>query len=171
MARILAHYQSTSMLDAAVALCRAPANTTAPHTARALYHALARLLDVPAPSYWTRRAALGGRPSKAQRLIGGQRASTVVVDALLPVLRVYAQRAADVALSDRLLACYRAAPRLPDNHLLRYMRHRLLGNDPALLAHATGARQQQGLLQLFTDFCGNDEGHCQGCDFPLLPTT
>jgi hypothetical protein len=47
------------------------------------------------------------------------------------------------------------------------MHHRLLGNDPTLLGLVAGARQQQGLLQLFTDFCGNDEGNCQGCDFPL----
>jgi hypothetical protein len=167
MARMLAHYHGTSLLDAAVALCRTRCRETNTRPARALCHALARLLDVPALSYWTRRAHLGGRISKGQRLIGVQRARTVVIDAMLPILLVYAQRTADVALSDRLLACYHAAPLLPDNHLLRYMRHRLLGNDPVLLSHVTGARQQQGLLQLFTDFCGNDEGNCQGCDFPL----
>lgn len=171
MARLLAQYHGTSLLDAALALCRTPGSGTDTRTARALGHALAHLLDVPTQSYWTRRAHLGDRLSKEQRLIGVQRASTVVIDAMLPVVLLHAQRTADVALSDRLLACYHAAPRLPDNYLLRYMRHRMLGNDPALLAHVTGARQQQGLLQLFTDFCGNDEGNCQGCDFPLHQTT
>jgi hypothetical protein len=171
MARLLAHYHGTSLLDAAVALCRTHSSGIDARAARALGHALARLLDVPALSYWSRRAYLGGRLSQVQRLIGGQRASTVVIDAMLPILLVYAQRTADVALSERVLACYHTAPRLPDNHLLRYMRHRLLGNDPALLVHVTGARQQQGLLQLFTDFCGNDEGNCQGCDFLLQQTT
>jgi hypothetical protein len=168
MAQMLAHYHDTSLLDAAVALCRTRCTGTEARTARPLCHALARLLDVPTLSYWARRAHLGGRISKEQRLIGVQRARTVVIDAMLPILLVYAQRHADAALSDRLLACYHAAPLLPDNHVLRYMRHRMLGNNPALLAHVTGARQQQGLLQLFTDFCGNDEGNCQGCDFPLL---
>ena len=60
-----------------------------------------------------------------------------------------------------------AAPRLPDNHALRYMARRLLGDDPSLLPLVAGARQQQGLLQVLTDYCGNDEGDCQGCDFPL----
>jgi hypothetical protein len=86
---------------------------------------------------------------------------------MLPVLMLYAQYSADAALREHLLACYHTAPLLSDNHLLRYMHHRMLGNDPALLGLVTGARQQQGLLQLFTDFCGNDEGNCQGCDFPL----
>ena len=166
MAQMLAHYHDTSLLDAAVTLCRTHSGGTNTRTARVLGHALARLLDVPALSYWTRRAHLAGHIGKGQRLIGVQRARTVMIDAMLPILLVHAQRHADPALSDRLLACYHTAPLLPDNHVLRYMRHRMLGNNPALLAHVTGARQQQGLLQLFTDFCGNDEGNCQGCEFP-----
>lgn len=169
MAWLLAQYHGTSLLDAALALCRAPDGAPDTRAAPALGRALARLLDVPTPSYWAHRAYLGGRRRQGQRLIGFQCARTVVIDAMLPVLLLYAQRTADVPLRDRLLACYHAAPRLPDNALLRYMHHRLLGNDPALLAHVSGARQQQGLLQLFTDFCGNDEGHCQGCHFPGSP--
>ena len=167
MAQILAYYPETSLCDTAVALCRTSCRAREARPARRLGPALARLLDVPALSYWTRRAHLGGRTSKGQRLIGAQRALTVVIDAMLPILLLYAQHGADVTLSDHLLACYHTAPLLPDNHLLRYMRHRMLGNDSVLLGLVSGARQQQGLLQLFMDFCGNDEGNCQGCDFPL----
>ena len=168
MARILAHYHGTSLFDAAVALCHTSCRPSAVRSARTLGHALARLLDVPTLSYWTRRAHLGGRLSQGQRLIGTQRARTVVIDAMLPVLMLYAQHSPDTALREHLLACYHTASLLPDNHLLRYMHHRMLGNDPTLLGLVTGARQQQGLLQLFADFCGNDEGNCQGCDFPLV---
>ena len=167
MAQILAHYDGASLFDAAVALCHTSSPQRAVRPARTLVPSLARLLHVPTHSYWTRRAHLGGRISKGQRLIGAQRASTVVVDAILPILLLYAQHSADAALCEHLLACYHAAPLLPDNHVLRYMHHRMLGNDPALLELVSGARQQQGLLQLFTDFCGNDEGNCQGCDFLL----
>jgi hypothetical protein len=168
MAQILAHYHDTSLFDAAVALCHASCRQSAIRPARTLGHALAHLLDVSSLSYWIRRTYLGGHLSKGQRLIGTQRARTVVIDAMLPVLMLYTQLNADTALGEHLLACYHTAPLLPDNHLLRYMHHRMLGNDPALLGLVTGARQQQGLLQLFTDFCGNDEGNCQGCDFPLV---
>jgi hypothetical protein len=167
MAQILAHYHGTSLFDAAVALCHTRDRDSAARPGRTLGYALARLLDVPTVSYWTRRAHLGGHMRKGQRLIGTQRARTVVIDAMLPVLILYAQHSTDAALCEDLLACYRTAPLLPDNHVLRYMHHRMLGNDPALLGLVTGARQQQGLLQLFADFCGNDEGNCQGCDFPL----
>src|SRR4029453_655326 len=167
MARILAHYYDPSLVDAAVALCHTSYRQSAVRPAWTLGHSLAHLLEVPTLSYWMRRAHLGGRRSKGQRLIGTQQARTVVIDAILPVLMLYAQHSADAALREHLLACYHTAPLLPDNHVLRYMHHRMLGNDPALLGLVAGARQQQGLMQLFTDFCGNDEGNCQGCDFPL----
>lgn len=164
MAQLLVHYHRTNLLEAGVALCRMHAQAATP---RALCRALTAMLTPSTPSYWSDRAHLGGHKGRPQHLIGTQRARTVVVDAVLPVLLLYAQQQGDTALQSRLLACYQAAPRLPENHLLRYMARRLLGDDPTLLALVTGARQQQGLLQAFADFCGNDEGECQGCDFPL----
>jgi hypothetical protein len=128
---------------------------------------LIALLICGEPSYWTHRARFGSREGRSQHLIGAGRALTVVVDALLPMLLLFAQHRADTSLRDAVLACYEAAPRLPDNHALRYMARRLLRDDPSLLSLVTGARQQQGLLQVLTDYCGNDEGDCQGCDFPL----
>lgn len=103
-----------------------------------------------------------------QRLIGRSRALTVVVDVLLPFLLLDAQHRSDDLLPSSVLACYRSTPRLPDNTILRDMRRRLLGHDPVLLELVTGACHQQGLLQVFEDFCSHDEGDCQGCDFPLL---
>jgi hypothetical protein len=126
------------------------------------------MLIVPVTSYWTAHSRLGSRKGNPQRLIGTQRALTMVVDAVLPVLLLSAQ--ASAPLQTALLACYRAAPRLPDNALLRYMARRLFGDDPALLPLMSGARQQQGVLQIFSDYCDNDEGNCQGCDFPLVAT-
>ena len=170
MAQILAHYPDMRLLDTAVALCRTHTRVDDPRLMRRLSHALAHLLDVPTQSYWTRRAYLGGHVGPRQRLIGLQRALTVVVDAMLPVLTLYGQQHTDAALSAQVLAGYHTTPLLPDNHVLRAMRQRLLGNDPAFLALVTGARQQQGLLQWWADFCGNDEGDCQGCNFPPSDT-
>lgn len=165
MAQLLARYHTTDLLALSVPLCRAAAGAS---RGLAGCRALTAMLSFPVESYWTRRLRLGGARGSAQRLLGRERALTVVVDALLPVLLLHAQHQADEVLSEGVWACYHAAPRLPDNHLLRYMRRRLLGDEPALLALVRGARQQQGLLQIFHDFCGNDEGDCQGCEFPLL---
>ena len=167
MAQLLAQYHGTTLLDAGVARCSAIADRNDKGAARTLCRTLTGMFDLSAPSYWMQRARLGGRKGKSQRLIGESRALTVVVDAVLPVLFLCAHAHNNTALQASLLACYQAAPRLPDNHLLRYMSRRLLGRDPALLSLITGARMQQGVLQVFDDFCDNDEGDCQGCAFPL----
>lgn len=165
MAHLLAGFRGTSFPQAAALLARgAPDGKSQP---RDLCRALAAMFTCAGPSYWTRRARFGSRPVRPQHLIGAGRAITVVVDALLPTLLLYAQHHDDTALRDRVLSCYEAAPRQPDNHALRYMARRLLGDDPSLLPLINGARRQQGLLQVLMDHCGNDEGDCLGCDFPF----
>ena len=168
MARLLARYHDTNLLAAALSRCQPFPGQAQATVARTLCQALMDILVFPVTSYWTEHSRLGSRKGKPQRLIGTQRALTMVVDAMLPVLLLSAQ--ATEPLQTALLACYRAAPRLPNNTLLRYMARRLFGDDPALLALMSGARQQQGVLQIFSDYCDNDEGNCQGCDFPLVPT-
>ena len=126
MAQLLAQYHGTNLLDAGIARCSAFAGGNDQRAARALCRALTGMFDLSVPSYWTWRARLGGRQGKAQRLIGESRALTVVVDAVLPVLLLSAQ--ATEPLQTTLLACYRSAPRLPNNSLLRYMARRLFGD-------------------------------------------
>ena len=167
VAQLLVRYAGTNLWHAALDQCQAFRGRTDAAAARAVWRGLLALLDVPASSYWTQRTRFGGRPGRAQRLLGVQRARTVVVDAVLPLLLCVAQRDGDTALRETLVASYRAASLLPDNTLLRYMARRLLGDDPVLLALVTRAQHQQGLLQVFDDYCSNDEGECQGCEFPL----
>ena len=168
MAQLVTQYCHTTLLEAALLQCRTLTAAATWHTGRRLCNGLTRLFSLPATSYWAQHARLGGQVGRPQRLIGEQRALTMVVDAVLPVLLLYATQEQQALLQAHLWACYQAAPRLPDNHVLRYMARRLLGQDPALLTLVTGACQQQGMLQIFTDFCDNDEGECQGCDFPPL---
>jgi hypothetical protein len=167
MARLLAQHQNTNLLDAALARCHPWIGRDEVTAARALRRALEALFDLPGGSYWNRHTRLGSRPLAAQRLIGMQRSRTMVIDAVLPVLLLAAHQRSDTALQASVLACYRTAPRLPDNALLRYMARRLLGGDPTLLELVSGAQQQQGVMQIFYDHCNNNEGDCQGCDFPL----
>jgi hypothetical protein len=168
MAQLLAQSANRDLLGAAIARYQDASRRTGRAAARALFQSLAAMLDLPLTSYWSRRSRFGSHPGKAQRLVGLQRARTIVVDAVLPVLLLYAQTQQDAAMQRMLLDAYHNAPRLPDNTLLRYMARRLLGHDPALLPLVTGARQQQGILQIFYDHCDNDEGNCKGCDFPLF---
>ncbi len=169
MAQLLAVYVDTDLYGAATARCQTPRGQTQMSRARSLNRSLIEMLDTPAHACWGVRSRFGSRPVGApQRLIGRQRALTTVVDAMLPVLLGKAYIQGDADLQQSLLASYRAAPRLPNNTTLRDMSRRLLGDDPQLLALVTNARHQQGMLQIFEDYCSHDEGGCQGCDFPQL---
>ena len=168
MAQLLAVYHATSVLDVALTHCHSLAGQTDRMAVRRLHAALLGVFALPCTSYWSQRTHWGSHKRNPQRLIGAQRARIIVIDAVLPILLLAAQGDEAAPLRAALLACYQTAPRLPDNALLRYMRRRLLGNDPALLSVVTGSCQQQGMLQIFYDYCDNDEGDCQGCEFPLL---
>lgn len=169
MAQLLLAYGDTDLCRAATALSQEPLGPSGARRRPTLIRAWIEMLQVPAHAYWSTRSRFGSRSGGArQQLIGRQRALTMVVDAVLPVLLGEARAQGDVDLVPRLLASYRGAPRLPDNAILRDMSRRLLGDDPELLALVTHARQQQGMLQIFEDYCSHDEGGCQGCGFPLL---
>ena len=170
MAQLVTHYHDTDLFQVGQALCDRFRGHGDIKSARALCRALVDLFATPfsSPSYWSQRAHLGSRPVRAQRLIGAQRALTIVVDAILPLLLLDAQQRNDTSLCHTLLACYRTVPRLPDNAVLRDMARRLLGHDAELMALVKQARHQQGIQQIFDDFCSHNEGDCQGCDFPLL---
>ncbi|MBI2877748.1 MAG: DUF2851 family protein [Candidatus Tectomicrobia bacterium] len=120
--------------------------------------------------YWSCRYAFRGKklPSPA-RLIGPERAALLIVNVILPLSLLYAQRRRAPHLEEAVHGLYRAIPRLGDNGVLRFMRARLLGKAfggrPALLANA---RRQHGLLQLYRDHCSPQGGECQGCDFLRL---
>ncbi len=169
MAQLLAQYGNTNLYRAAAAVCPQARVQKEARRGRWLYRTLTDLLfEMPTHAYWGARSRFGSRPGRVQRLIGRQRASTIVVDAILPILRCEARHQGDAELEALLRTCYAEAPRLPDNSMLRDMSRRLLGDDPQLLALVTRARHQQGMLQVFEDYCSHDEGGCQGCGFPQL---
>lgn len=167
MAQLLARYHNADLAQVGQAVCRDGRGLTEAGMARSIRKGLLEMCGTPEVSYWSGRARFGARPIKAQRLIGGQRALTLVIDAILPLLLLEAGQQGDARSQDALLACFRLAPRLPDNAIIRDMERRLLGENPALLALVTRACHQQGLLQVFEDYCSHDDGDCQGCHFPL----
>lgn len=120
--------------------------------------------------YWSHRYAFRGkRLSRSTRLIGPERAAVIIVNVILPLSLLYAQRRRESPLEEVVRGLYRSLPRLGDNATLRFMRARLLGKElegrPPFLSNA---RRQQGLLQLYRDHCSPQGGDCQGCEFLML---
>ncbi len=139
-------------------------------------------LQPDADTYWRHRLTLGGRQqSAAVSLIGGRRTAAIISNVILPLL-------AALTRHDEALSPGRSAPaqpggrsgdpssfpsieilrRLPteeDNSIIRQAAQNLLGPDHNPKLYRTGLRQQ-GLIQIFHDFCLNDRSHCAAC--PLV---
>jgi hypothetical protein len=116
--------------------------------------------ETPADAYWSHRLGLTAqRRETPVALIGEERATAIVVNVAIPFL------AAEGHLGPAHQSLLRALPPEHDNTLIRTTARLLLGRDhnPALYR---GALRQQGLIQLFQDFCLLDRSRCQTCPLP-----
>lgn len=108
--------------------------------------------------YWSRHFTLAGKPqSRDTELIGASRAQEIVANVVLPFLAA----TGDESASTRYAALGAAA----GNSVARLAGRQLFGNARNV---AKTTRQQQGLLQIFQDFCLNDKSGCTQCQFPEL---
>jgi hypothetical protein len=118
--------------------------------------------------YWDFRYHFGGkRLAKPFKLVGEERGAAILVNVVLPVLLAYARQKADPALERRLHGLYRAHPRLPGNNVTEFMNCRVFGSASQASKVVTSARRQQGLYQIFKDFCERDDTRCSKCAFML----
>lgn len=113
-------------------------------------------------SYWDHRLTWGGKQSaKPVALIGESLARAIVANVLVPFLAAAAARA---PFERGLL---RRLPPEGDNQVVRQTARSLFGPDypPSLLRDGL---RQQGLIQIFHDYCLNDRSRCSDCTFPEL---
>ncbi len=119
-------------------------------------------------TYWSRRFSFASKPQpEAELLIGAARACDIVVNVSLPAAVAQGRLLDQPALVQSAEKIFTGHPPLESNALVRFTAHRLFGQrvPPRLLR--TAARQQ-GLLQIFHDFCLNDRSACQRCRFPEM---
>ena len=118
--------------------------------------------------YWDRRYVFGGKQlARPTRLIGKDRAATILIDVVLPVLLLHAKKTSDTELERSLHSLYVKHPRLADNDVVRFMSCRIFGSPKRGAELVTSARRQQGLHQIFRDYCEQDERGCRRCGFAL----
>jgi hypothetical protein len=111
-------------------------------------------------SHWAWRHSLSSpRLGTPLALIGPGRAAALLNNAIAPWLAVmYPDSPGTNALLSGL-------PPEEDNRLVRHTAHALFGHDHNPSLYRSGLRQQ-GILQLFHDFCLNTQGGCQSCTLP-----
>ncbi len=111
--------------------------------------------------YWSRHFTLGGKTQpKESDLIGRARADEIVSNIVLPFA------AAVGPLAGKAQARYAALKPAPSNSILRMAGQQLFAASGHRFAKT--ARQQQGLIQIFQDFCLTDTSACANCQFPEL---
>lgn len=110
--------------------------------------------DLTCMDYWKRRLTFSGRITAAETsLVGRQRIAAILSNVIIPFLAATGSNVQP--LLDRI-------PAEQDNALIRHTAHALFGRDHNPAFYRKGIRQQ-GLLQIFHDFCVNTRTGCPDC--------
>ncbi len=108
--------------------------------------------------YWTMHYTLLAEPSsKPLALIGGTRVQEMLANVAYPLL---------VAEDANLWDEYKQLPALLDNQKVRRATLRLFGDNPRAADFSKRLFHQQGLLQIYEDYCLEDDSACVDCSFP-----
>jgi len=118
--------------------------------------------DLFPPTYWNLRLSMSSKPGKKTiSLLGSKRTAAILSNVIIPFLAAVGETN---VTRDELL---RFLSPEEDNSIVRQTAHSILGPDHNPSLYRTGLRQQ-GLIQIFHDFCLNDRSGCQLCHMPDL---
>ncbi|MFA5794012.1 MAG: DUF2851 family protein [Candidatus Brocadiia bacterium] len=128
---------------------------------------LRAMFSVGPEGYWSDRSSFSSRRFlHPASLVGAQRADDVIVNIVIPFAFLYCSRNEDGNLARAVMDFYRNFPALADNHITEFMRHRMFDEDTARYnVVVSTALRQQGLLQVFNDFCCKGIEGCENCGF------
>ncbi|HHT9118574.1 MAG TPA: DUF2851 family protein [Candidatus Hypogeohydataceae bacterium YC38] len=112
--------------------------------------------------FWSYHLSPGKRLKVPTKLIGKERAAAIFINVILPLLLVYARKEGEAHLEAQLHEAYCGYPRLSSDSVLRFMSQRVLPKESAPKLVNT-ARRQQGLHQIFRDFCQRKDVGCHRC--------
>ena len=108
--------------------------------------------------YWaTHYTLVAEAATKPISLIGESRVQEMLANVVYPLL---------MPERTRLWAEYLELPAMLDNQKLRRAALRLFGDHPHSAQFQKKLHHQQGLLQLYEDFCLEDDSACATCPFP-----
>ena len=145
---------------------------------------LIELLTIPAAGFWSIRNAFDTKPFiKKYALIGKERADEIVLNVIIPISFLYSRSAKggsasgtgkqekdcirlnkNTELQESVLNLYHSYPRLMDNYYTRFMKQRLFESDKKIVSSIIKtASVQQGLIEIFLDFCKKGYEGCENC--------
>ncbi|MFH1230323.1 MAG: DUF2851 family protein [Planctomycetota bacterium] len=126
---------------------------------------LIQLLSVPATGYWAIRSTFDSKLfSKEYALIGKERVDTIILNIIIPLVLIYSQSEKNTRLQEGILNLYRTYPKLMDNYYTRFMEQRLFESDKKIVSSIIKTSSvQQGLIEIFLDFCKKGYEGCDNC--------
>jgi len=114
--------------------------------------------------FWSTRSSFNSKRWAAPRnLIGASRAQSIVFNALLPMMLLYAREESDAAVETLCWRLFDHFPSLPENVITRFMKYRLFDDAEMVKSLMTNECRQQALFQIFYDCCNNNEVSCEDC--------
>ncbi|MCF6153752.1 MAG: DUF2851 family protein [Candidatus Brocadia sp.] len=120
-------------------------------------------LDIYDP-YWSYHYTWYGKKlAKPIKLLGKERTSNIFINVIIPILLIYARKHDNTKMEKTLHLVYRNYSPLSGTSVTKFMSHRIFGQSDVSKKIITSARRQQGLYQIFKDFCENDNMSCNKC--------
>ena len=124
------------------------------------------LLEGPEQPYWARRYRFGPTGvGRSYALIGSARTTEVIINAVIPLLLALSRKGKQSRLEQRLHNVYALIRPLPDNSVTSRMKQHIFPQGDESDGVVRSARRQQGLLQLYHDFCESESATCRDCGF------
>ena len=122
------------------------------------HHELEKMLQISSNGYWASHLDFGsGSRLILPTLLGGRRASDIVVNVLLPFAFAWGKFNSQLELAKKALDLYCGYPSLTVNAVERHMRSQLRLSSNLI----NSAQRQQGLIHIYNTLCS--QGKCHRC--------
>lgn len=117
--------------------------------------------------YWAYHYTPDGKAlAQSQQLIGSARSREIIINIGLPIGLIFARAGKLTELELGLNALFQSGKSSSDHKLLRFMKHYIFGNQKEMLQTLHSEKQIQGLMQVYQDFCTQNQNNCALCPFP-----
>ncbi len=103
----------------------------------------------------------GKRSKSLGALVGAQRADDLLINVVLPILKLYAESSGNASLANRIDEIFANFPALQENEITRKMHAQLFPGETPPRQSARRALFQQGLIHLHKNYCA--PLRCQLC--------
>jgi hypothetical protein len=117
--------------------------------------------------YWANHYTPDGKTlQQSQQLVRSARSREIIINIGLPIGLIFARAGKFKDLETGLNTLFQTGQSASDNKLLRFMKHYIFGNREEMLRVLHSEKQNQGLMQIYQDFCTQNQNNCLHCPFP-----